>query len=163
MDEWHIGDPVDWGDGFMDAQNWGHGYGGDESQNRDCGYDDNRRYSPPSFTKSELLLHARSFKNAYKLCMENARKSERDDEAVVHYKRAVDYGISYLEALKKDNLTDESFPTNKQDLLPANDLARCRQMYIKFKRKWGGLFQKSHPRKNDLEEIFEKTGNSIMR
>lgn len=21
MDEWHIGDPVDWGDGFMDAQN----------------------------------------------------------------------------------------------------------------------------------------------
>ena len=23
MDEWHIGDPVDWGDGFMDAQNWG--------------------------------------------------------------------------------------------------------------------------------------------
>ena len=23
MDEWHIGDPVDWGDGFMDAQKWG--------------------------------------------------------------------------------------------------------------------------------------------
>lgn len=23
MDEWHIGDPVDWGDGWMDAQNWG--------------------------------------------------------------------------------------------------------------------------------------------
>ena len=25
MDEWHIGDPVDWGDSWMDAQNWGHG------------------------------------------------------------------------------------------------------------------------------------------
>ena len=30
MDEWHIGDPVDWGDGFMDAQNWGRG--GDEEK-----------------------------------------------------------------------------------------------------------------------------------
>ena len=26
MNEWHIGDPVDWGDGWMDAQNWGHGH-----------------------------------------------------------------------------------------------------------------------------------------
>ena len=25
MYEWHIGDPVDWGDGFMDAQNQGYG------------------------------------------------------------------------------------------------------------------------------------------
>ena len=24
MDKWHIGDPVDWGDGWMDAQNWHH-------------------------------------------------------------------------------------------------------------------------------------------
>lgn len=30
MDEWHIGDPVDWGDGFMDAQNWGRSYDDDE-------------------------------------------------------------------------------------------------------------------------------------
>ena len=32
MDEWHIGDPVDWGDGFMDAQNWGHQYDDDEDE-----------------------------------------------------------------------------------------------------------------------------------
>ncbi len=30
MDEWHIGDPVDWADGWMDAQNWGHGHDDDE-------------------------------------------------------------------------------------------------------------------------------------
>ena len=30
MDEWHIGDPVDWGDGFMDAQNWGRSYDDDK-------------------------------------------------------------------------------------------------------------------------------------
>ena len=30
MDEWHIGDPVDWGDGFMDAQNWGRSYDDEE-------------------------------------------------------------------------------------------------------------------------------------
>ena len=30
MDEWHIGDPVDWGDGWMDAQNWGHGHDDEE-------------------------------------------------------------------------------------------------------------------------------------
>ena len=32
MDEWKIGDPVDWGDGWMDAQNWGHG---DDEMNPD--------------------------------------------------------------------------------------------------------------------------------
>ena len=30
MYEWHIGDPVDWGDGFMDAQN--QGYGNDDEE-----------------------------------------------------------------------------------------------------------------------------------
>ena len=30
MDEWHIGDPTDWGDGWMDAQNWGRGNYEDE-------------------------------------------------------------------------------------------------------------------------------------
>lgn len=39
MDEWHIGDPVDWGDGFMDAQNWGHGQDDDEE---DKGYNSNQ-------------------------------------------------------------------------------------------------------------------------
>ena len=38
MDEWHIGDPVDWGDGFMDAQNWGRGGDGDkDSQDYETG------------------------------------------------------------------------------------------------------------------------------
>lgn len=32
MDEWHIGDPVDWGDGWMDAQNWGRSYDDDEEK-----------------------------------------------------------------------------------------------------------------------------------
>ena len=32
MDEWHIGDPVDWGDGWMDAQNWGHGDDDEEEE-----------------------------------------------------------------------------------------------------------------------------------
>lgn len=39
MDEWHIGDPVDWGDGFMDAQNWGHGQDDGEE---DKGYNSNQ-------------------------------------------------------------------------------------------------------------------------
>ena len=30
MYEWHIGDPVDWGDGFMDAQN--QSYGNDDNE-----------------------------------------------------------------------------------------------------------------------------------
>ena len=32
MDEWHIGDPVDWRDGWMDAQNWGHGQDDDDKK-----------------------------------------------------------------------------------------------------------------------------------
>ena len=43
MDEWHIGDPVDWGDGFMDAQNWGHDY--DEEENQPDDTEINPHYS----------------------------------------------------------------------------------------------------------------------
>ena len=38
MDEWHIGDPVDWGDGWMDAQNWGHGQDDDDDEKYDNSY-----------------------------------------------------------------------------------------------------------------------------
>lgn len=34
MDEWHIGDPVDWGDGWMDAQNWGRGSDDEDDINK---------------------------------------------------------------------------------------------------------------------------------
>lgn len=34
MDEWHIGDPVDWGGGFMDAQNWGFSCDEDKKDSR---------------------------------------------------------------------------------------------------------------------------------
>ena len=37
MNEWHIGDPVDWGDGWMDAQNWGHGH--DDGKERHNGFE----------------------------------------------------------------------------------------------------------------------------
>jgi len=43
MDEWHIGDPVDWGDGFMDAQNWGHGQDDDE-EHTGCKSNQNSEY-----------------------------------------------------------------------------------------------------------------------
>lgn len=33
MDEWYIGDSVGWGDGFMDAQNWGRSYGDEKDSN----------------------------------------------------------------------------------------------------------------------------------
>jgi tetratricopeptide (TPR) repeat protein len=38
MDEWHIGDPVDWGDGWMDAQNWGR-RDNDEDEEEDNTFD----------------------------------------------------------------------------------------------------------------------------
>lgn len=38
MDEWHIGDPVDWGDGWMDAQNWGR-RDSDEDEEEDNTFD----------------------------------------------------------------------------------------------------------------------------
>ena len=39
MDEWHIGDPVDWGDGWMDAQNWGRRDSDDEDEEEDNTFD----------------------------------------------------------------------------------------------------------------------------
>ena len=46
MDEWHIGDPVDWGDGFMDAQNWGRSVDDEkESDESDSQYSERDEYS----------------------------------------------------------------------------------------------------------------------
>ena len=47
MDEWHIGDPVDWGDGWMDAQNWGRRDSDDEDEEEDNTFDNTQ---PPSFS-----------------------------------------------------------------------------------------------------------------
>ena len=64
MYEWHIGDPVDWGDGFMDVQNWGHGNDGDkDSQDHETSRELKReQYSRKAWDfcnehKYELALH----------------------------------------------------------------------------------------------------------
>ena len=93
--------------------------------------------------------------------MELARKEEDDNEAVAYYKKAIDYGIDYLDALKRNSLTDNSFPSDKKDLLTADDLEKCKQMYIRYKLKPTGIFLRSYPQKDVLEEIFKKTDNKI--
>ena len=60
MDEWHIGDPVDWGDGWMDAQNWGHGY--DDEDDDDIEDDD--------YTNSRLIKRDEYSKKAWDLYMD---------------------------------------------------------------------------------------------
>ena len=163
MDEWHIGDTVDWGDGFMDAQNWGHGYNEEDDQNRNCRYDNDYRRSAPLDFNIVRGNCVRQYREPYEKYMELARNAEDDDEAVAYYKKAIDYGIGYLDAMKRNCLTDNSFPSNKKDLLPAYDFAKCTQMHIRYRQKPRGFFQKSHPQEDDLVEIFKKTGNKIMR
>ena len=95
MDEWHIGDPVDWGDGFMDAQNWGHGYNEEDDQNRNCRYDNDYRRSTPLDSNTVRSNCIRQYREPYEKYMELARNAEDDDEAVAYYKKAIDYGIGY--------------------------------------------------------------------
>ena len=61
MDEWHIGDPVDWGDGFMDAQNWGHG--GDDDDDEDEFFTTSRPSKSDEYSKKAWDLYM-DFKEA---------------------------------------------------------------------------------------------------
>ena len=162
MDEWYIGDSVRWGDGFMDAQNWGHGYNeDDDNQNSDYGYNNDYRRSAPQVLNTVKGNCVKSYREPYEKYMELARKEENDDEAVAYYKKAIDYGIDYLDALKRNSLTDNTFPSDKKDLLTAEDLEKCKQMYMRYKLKPTGIFLRSYPQKDDLEEIFKETGNKL--
>lgn len=47
MDKWHIGEPVDWGDGYMDPINWGRRY--DDNENKH----NNDKINPTYFKRDE--------------------------------------------------------------------------------------------------------------
>ena len=55
MDEWHIGDPVDWGDGWMDAQNWGRRDSDDEDEEEDNTFD-NTQFRINEYSKKSMEL-----------------------------------------------------------------------------------------------------------
>ena len=158
MDEWHIGDPVDWGDGWMDAQNWGHGNGNGDDGGDDYGYS-----GPSQRIERNVDLYANLHKYPYEKYIDLARKSVDDDEALDYYEKAVYHGSQYIFYLKDLRLVDESFPSDKKDLLSDDDIARCTQMYISYKKKRKGiLFKVPLHQELVIKEIFKKTGNELV-
>ena len=104
MDEWHIGDPVDWGDGWMDAQNWGHGY--DDEDDDDIEDDD--------YTNPRIIKRDEYSKKAWDLYMDF-----KESEALEYIDMALDLdnGNSnnwnkkaiILEAMKRYRQSEECY------------------------------------------------------
>ena len=77
MDKWHIGDPVDWGDGWMDAQNWGRSYDDDEryDDSSDVKFEANQKISRAQY----IINSEMSYDNA-NLCQAMSILNETNDK-----------------------------------------------------------------------------------
>ena len=113
MDEWHIGDPVDWGDGWMDAQNWGRG-GDDEDDNYDSGsyggsssYGGSRPHADPEKLKRFRL---NSKKEAYERYLKLARNQTDDEYRIRDYCEALECANEYFAESERLGITIEGMP-----------------------------------------------------
>ena len=120
MDKWHIGDPVDWGDGWMDAQNWGHG---DDEGEKDP-------YAEKTTQDSERRNYPRRAHNPdfnYEKALEDINHALRLDKnnADNWNKKAI-----ILESLKRYNQSEECY--NRSLRLSPNNVVyenKARMLY----------------------------------
>ncbi|MDO5811430.1 MAG: hypothetical protein Q4Q37_10070 [Methanobrevibacter sp.] len=124
MDEWHIGDPVDWGDGWMDAQNWGRG-GDDEDDNYDSGsyggsssYGGSRPHADPEKLKRFRL---NSKKEAYERYLKLARNQTDDEYRIRDYCEALECANEYFAESERLGITIEGMP-DRNHLLSEDDV-----------------------------------------
>ena len=80
VDKWHIGDPVDWGDGWMDAQNWGRRFDDDErdDDSSDVKFEANQKISKAKYIiNSEMSYDNANLRQAMNILIET--NDEIDD------------------------------------------------------------------------------------
>lgn len=158
MDEWHIGDPVDWGDGWMDAQNWGRG-GDDEDDNYNSGsrggsssYGGYRpQLSPEQINRRELGYK----KNAYEHKLKYARNQTDDVLRIRYYIEALEYANEYYEESEKMGITIEGMP-DRNHLLSKDDVDWIsKKHYDEF---FNVHILSADPTEN-LEKLLKESGN----
>ena len=158
MDEWHIGDPVDWGDGWMDAQNWGRG-GDHEDDNYNSGshggsssYGGYRpQLSPEQINRRELGYK----KDGYERKLKLARNQTDDEYRIRDYCEALEYAKEYFAESERLGITIEGMP-DRNHLLSKDDVDW-------ISKKHYDEFFKVHILSTDptenLEKLLKESGN----
>lgn len=82
-----------------------------------------------------------------------ARKLAPDNNAIEHYKNAVNFGFDYWDEIENKNYIRPTIP-KKTELLSTEDLENCSELYY---NNLGSLLY--FDELNDLEELLTKTGN----
>lgn len=158
MDEWHIGDPVDWGDGWMDAQNWGRG-GDDEDDNYGSGsyggsssYGGYRPHADPEKLKRFSL---NSKKEAYERNLKLARNQTDDEYRIRDYCEALECANEYFAESERLGITIEGMP-DRNHLLSEDDVDWIsKKHYDEFYK----LHILSTDQTENLERLLKESGN----
>ncbi len=158
MDEWHIGDPVDWGDGWMDAQNWGRGGNDDDDSYGSRGHGGHSGYggyrsqlSPEQIKRRELGYK----KDGYERKLKLARNQTVDEYRIRDYCEALEYAKEYFAESERLGITIEGMP-DRNHLLSKDDVEW-------ISKKHYDEFFKVHILSTDptenLEKLLKESGN----
>ncbi len=158
MDEWHIGDPVDWGDGWMDAQNWGRGGDDDDDNYSFSGHGGSSSYggyrpqlSPEQINRRELGYK----KDGYERKLKLARNQTDDEYRIRDYCEALEYAKEYFAESERLGITIEGMP-DRNHLLSKDDVEW-------ISKKHYDEFFKVHILSTDptenLEKLLKESGN----
>ena len=123
MDEWHIGDSVDWGDRWVDAQNWGRRYDDEDDGNRAIGNSsDNPRIEEYGKKAWDLYM---DFKEEEALCYINMALDLDKNHANNWNMKAI-----ILEGMKRFAESEECY-NRSLELSPVNPVYdnKARMMY----------------------------------
>ena len=156
MNKWHIGDPVDWGDGWMDAQNWGHGTDEDER-----GYNNIE-------TGSEYSERDEYSQKAWEYYLDN-----KYDDALYYINLALDLDCGHSNNWNKKAIILEYMGRYGESEKCYNKSLELRQQSLvaenkaRMLRGWAGhLLSESRKMPNGLtklEEALEKNRKAINR
>ena len=155
MDEWHIGDPVDWGDGWMDAQNWGHG--GDDENDDDCSgsyrsYGDYGQSIDPDQANMNRLKYK---KDSYERKLKEAREAINDEYRIRYYGEALKLAEEYFEESEKWGITVDGMP-DRNHVLSNEDVDWISKKHYDECFKFHIL---STDQTEDLENLLRQSGN----
>ena len=158
MDEWHIGDPVDWGDGWMDAQNWGHG--GDDGNDDHCsgsygGHGSYGGYRPPVDIDQVNRNRLKSIKHNYESKLKEAREARNDELRIRCYGEALEYANRYSEQSEKWGITVEGMP-DRSHALSKEDIDWISKRHYD---EYGKLHILSTDQTENLERLLNESGN----
>ena len=152
MDEWHIGDPVDWGDGFMDAQNWGHG-GSDDEDDPDEFFTSPRPSKSDEYSKKAWDLYM-DFKEAEALEYINMALNLDEGNSEYWNRKAI-----ILEALKRYEQSEECYDQSlRLKFTPLVSDNKARMLY-----RWSSDLLEGSKMLTDGTQMLKDAKNTCIR